>query len=335
MRSYRLFVFFIFGCACCTTISAQDKKETPAQLAADSLDRQKFHFLINANREQSYITVTDGVGNLEPLIMETKLSPSYFFSQKKKTWAILLNPQVQIRMQNKESFPISTPTYKAHLTFFHSIDFWNRSAFLKRLFYENALWSVSLGHHSNGKAGSFYVGDTTNTIDFENGNFATNYFMANISTYKVKKVMKTMVAYRLLKASTEIHPPSWSPVEIRRIYGNYRFFGAVGFGGPWREAKKTWLNNWLQHSSFELQLGWIAGRMDGASPVEASKRLIVDMHYQYYPPWFDEIAFFVRYYRGQDYYNVYFINNIYVLSFGLTSNILNMQQAARFIGNKK
>ena len=151
-----LILIFNSGILC-----AQEKTKTQLQ---DSIDHEKFMFLINANREQSYITATEGFGNLEPLLMEAKLSPSYFFSRKKKTWALLLNPQVQIRMQNTPSWPINTPSYKAHLTYFHSIDFWQRT-FLKKLFFENALWSATIGHHSNGKAGSFYKNDSTDVID--------------------------------------------------------------------------------------------------------------------------------------------------------------------------
>jgi hypothetical protein len=309
---------------------AQEKNK--AQLY-DSIDHEKFMFLINANREQSYVTVTEGFGNLEPLLMEAKLSPSYFFSRKKKTWALLLNPQVQVRMQNTPSWPINTPSYKAHLTYFHSIDFWQRT-FLKKLFFENALWSATIGHHSNGKAGSFYKNDSTDVIDMEDGNFATNYLIGSISTYKAKRVRKNVVAFRSLKASVEIHPRSWSVEEIRNIYGRYRFYGSLGIGGPWRETKKTWINQWLQQSSLELQVGWIAGKMIPKSPLDVNKRLIVDIRYQYYPEWFDEIAFFLRYYRGQDYYNLYFVNTIYVVSFGLTSNILNPQQAIKFFRNK-
>ncbi|SKC87196.1 hypothetical protein [Ohtaekwangia koreensis] len=331
MRCFELKWWFVYISIFVSGSTYSQRKAV--DLVRDSIDHEKFMFLINANREQSYITITEGFGNLEPLLMEAKLSPSYFFSRKKKTWALLLNPQVQIRMQNTESWPINTPSYKAHLTFFHSIDFWQRS-FLKKLFFENALWSVTVGHHSNGKAGSYYINDTTKVIDMEDGNFATNYMIGSISTYKAKLIRRNMVAFRSIKGSVEIHPRPWSVEEIRDSYGRYRFFGTLGMGGPWREAKKTWANRWLQQSSIELQVGWIAGKMDSKSPVDVSKRLIIDIHYQYYPEWFDEIAFFLRYYRGQDYYNLYFVNTIYVVSFGLTSNILSPRQAIKFFKNK-
>ena len=87
---------------------------------------------------------------------------------------------------------------------------------------------------------------------------------------------------------------------------------------------------WLQRSSLELKVGWIFGSMNGIAPVSVSGRLIVDAYYKYYPAWFDEIAFFMRFYRGQDYYNIHFAKDeLSNLSFGITSNIMNFKQAVK------
>ena len=89
---------------------------------------------------------------------------------------------------------------------------------------------------------------------------------------------------------------------------------------------------WLQQSSLEIKSGWIFGNMSNASPLEVSRRLIIDIKYKYYPKWFDEIAFFVRFYRGQDYYNIYFVNSpLTNLSFGITSNIMNYNQTVKLL----
>src|SRR4051812_31747572 len=80
--------------------------------ATDTLEHEKFLTLCNANREQSYVTFGQGIGNLEPLLFEARLSPSFFFSNRQKSWAVMLNPQVIVRMQNQKSFPINSPSYK-------------------------------------------------------------------------------------------------------------------------------------------------------------------------------------------------------------------------------
>lgn len=294
-----------------------------------SLEHRKFITLVNANREQSYVTIGSGIGNLEPLIFEGKLSPSYFFTGLKRNWALMLNPQVQIRMLDRKSVPIRNPSYKIYITYYRDIKFW-KNTFLEKLFYNNALWYGSVAHHSNGQDGSFYVADTTTNVNFEDGNFSTNFLEFGVSSYQLEKFGKQYFSIREIKASFEIHPPRWSIRELDRHYGFYRFFLEAGFIGPVRKRKNDAINKWLQQSSLELKTGWIMGRMSGASPVDVSKRLITDITYKYYPEWFDEIAFFLRFYRGQDYYNIYFRQReLTQLSIGITSNIMNFRNVAK------
>jgi hypothetical protein len=325
MRNLYHLLFFL-----CSTAFAQE-----LATSKDSLEHEKFLTLCNANREQSYITFGQGIGNLEPLLFEARLSPSFFFSNRQKSWAVMLNPQVIVRMQNRESFPINSPSYKAHLTYFHSIDILNQT-FLKKILYDNSIWFASISHHSNGEAGEFYLKDTTTqVIDVEDGSFSTDFLSFGISTFKVRQNKNDMNAFQSAKAFIEIHPRALETIEIKHLYGNYRIFASWATGGPWRLVKKTWVNKWLQNSGIELQAGWVAGKITGTSPVDARARLILDFKYNFYPPWFDEIAFFVRFYRGQDYYNIYFTNTAYNVSFGLTSNIMNLKQAVKTLGRKR
>lgn len=302
----------------------------------DSLSHQKFLTLVNANREQSYITFGNGLGNLEPVLFEARLSPSYFFTSREKHWALMLNPQVQIRMLDKESFPIRNPSYKVSVNFFHDLQFW-KGSFLQKIFYNDALWYASLIHHSNGQAGSFYVQDsitheTTNVVNLDDGNFATNYLELGISSYKLKTLGKNYFSIREIKAYAEIHPPGWSIKELDNLYGYYRIYGEVGFIGPMRKLKNDITNRWLQKSGLQLKTGWIFGPMNNASPGDARKRWIIDLTYKYYPSWFDEIAFFVRFYRGQDYYNIYFAQpELTALTCGITSNIMNFKKAVKYM----
>src|SRR4051812_27634968 len=242
MRNLSYLLFFL-----CSTTFAQE-----LATSKDSLEHDKFLTLCNANREQSYVTFGQGIGNLEPLLFEARLSPSFFFSNRRKSWAVMLNPQVIVRMQNQKSFPINSPSYKVHLTYFHSIDILNRT-FLKKILYDNSIWLASLSHHSNGEAGEFYLKDTTaNVIDVEDGSFSTDFVSFGISTFKVKQGKKDMNAFQSAKAFIEIHPRALETTEIKYLYGNYRIFASWATGGPWRPGKKTWINKWLQNSGIEL-----------------------------------------------------------------------------------
>ena len=295
----------------------------------DSLEFQKFLTMVNANREQSYVTVGSGIGNLEPLILESKFSPSYFFSKNKKLWAIMVNPQVQVRILNEKSLPIRIPSYRVYGTFYRELSFWKHT-FLRRLFYENALWHISYVHHSNGQDGTFYANDSTQEVNFTNGDFSTDYTEFGISTYRVKEIGKNYFSIRSIKATMEYHPLKWYSEGLKDRYGSYRIFANVGVVGPQKILNREKLMQWLQRSSLEVKLGWIFGSMIGIAPVNVSRRLILDAYYKYYPKWFDEIAFFMRFYRGQDYYNIHFAKRELInLSFGITSNIMNFRQAVK------
>jgi hypothetical protein len=300
----------------------------------DTLSHEKFLALVNFSKTQSYVTFGNGLGNQIPILFEAKLSPNYFVTNHNRRWALMLNPEVQIRMLDQKSFPIQVPSYRFFLTYYRGIDFWDKT-FLKKLFYNDAIWFVSLAHHSNGQNGKFYLNDTTKTIAVNNGSFATNFFLFGISTYGLRPSGSKYYFLKEAKIHAEIHPWGWSDHELKKIYGFYRVFATFGFAGPWRQEKENWLNQWLQHSSIEFQTGWIFGALRGHSPADVSKRLIVDVNYKYYPTWFDEIAFFVRFYSGQDYYNIYFERQLTTLSVGITSNTFKVSNAIKYLGDKK
>jgi hypothetical protein len=297
----------------------------------DSLEFQKFLTMVNANREQSYMTVGSGLGNLEPLIMEAKFSPSYFFARNQKLWAVMVNPQVQLRMLNEKSLPIRNPSYRVNVTFLQELQFWKRS-FLGKIFYDNAVWYGAYAHHSNGQDGSFFVNDTTREVNFIDGNFSTDYLELGVYTYRAKALNRNYFSIRGIKATMEYYPRAWYSEGLKDRYGSYRFFTSASIVGPQRNLKRPRLMQWLQQSSLEIKAGWIFGKMNGAATLEVSNRLILDVYYKYYPAWFDEIAFFVRFYRGQDYYNIHFAKHeLTNLSVGITSNIMNFKQAVKLL----
>ncbi len=323
MNSVKLIAAFLMTT---NLLSAQDADTTES-----SLEVQKFLTLVNANLDQSYITFANGVGNLEPLIFEGRLSPSYFFTGKERRWAVMLNPQFSIRMLDKRSLPVRNPSYKVYVTVYKDFAFWPDS-FLKKIFYNNAVWFVSVAHHSNGQDGTFYSPDSTRIGNLEDGNFATNFLEFGVSSYKLERLDRNYFSIREIKAWAEIHPPKWSIEELDDQYGYYRVYGKVGLVGPMRKLKNDLVNRWLQQSSIEIKSGWIFGKMDGASKVDVSKRFVLDVTYKYYPKWVDELAFFLRFYQGQDYYNIYFLNgSLTQLSAGITSNIMSFKKAVKYL----
>jgi hypothetical protein len=314
-------------------LSVPSVAQHPVLQVEDSLFHEKFLTMVNFNKDQSYISFGNGIGNQRPILFEAQLSPSYLISNRPNKWAIMVNPQVQIRMLDAQSLPIQVPSYHFNLTYYRNIEFWQKS-FLKKLFYDDAIWFTSITHHSNGQSGNFYLNDTTKTINLTQGSFSVNYFQFGVSSYTLKRVSKKYFSLQEIKVHTEIYPSGLADSHLKGIYGFYRLFGTFGFGGPWKEERDDWVNSWLEHSSVELKAGWIFGEYRGYAPLEVSTRLIIDLNYKYYPPWFDELAFFIRFYSGQDYYNIYFEKQLRVLSAGITSNTIKLTNAVKVLGRK-
>jgi len=300
----------------------------------DTLSHQKFLTMVNFNKDQSYVSFGSGVGNQRPIIFEAKLSPSYFISNQSKNWALVMNPSVQIRMLDQKSVPIQVPSYRFNMTYFHSLSFLNRT-FLKHVLYQDAIWFASVTHHSNGQSGEFYSNDTTKTIDLIKGSFSVNFLTLAISSFTLTPRGSNYFSLQEIKIHTEIYPAALSDTHLNKNYGFYRLFGTFGFTGPWKKEKNDAINRWLQNSSIELTAGWIFDDFRGYVPLDVNRRLIVDINYKYYPPWFDEIAFFLRFYSGQDYYNIYYEKQLINLSVGITSNTIKLTNAAKNMVTKR
>lgn len=293
----------------------------------DTLSREKFLTMVYLNQDESYITFTDGISrNMQALWFEARLSPNYFFKKRNRRWALSLNPQVQLRMLQKFSMPVLPPSYRININFYRGIDFWKNNI-LSHIFYDDAFFFMSLGHHSNGQTGNFYLDPTEKTVNTENGNFSTNFFRFGISSYSVLKINSRFSSIRELKSYVEIHPSGWAEDDLSKLYGFYRLFFSVGYAGPRKIRENNFMNSFMQKSRINLKAGWIFGST-GDAVFEIEDRLILNFEYQYFPDFFDEVAFFARFYRGQDYYNILFIKNITQLSFGITTNIISRSKAS-------
>ena len=52
------------------------------------------------------------------------------------------------------------------------------------------------------------------------------------------------------------------------------------------------------------------------------KRLNASLTFYYHPKFLEDIGFFVQYYHGMDYYNIYFQHRLDVIRFGIMTELL-------------
>lgn len=283
---------------------------TYSQEKLDSLPKLDLAKIALVNQSDSYITFPGDIGNLEPLIFEANINPNFVIRERADSKLMgVLTPQVRIRMYNKESFPVQTPSYIPQISIYHLI---SETGSLKKT-------SVfgKIAHHSNGQDGPFFKESTLTEVNFLSGNFATNFmefgFLRSFYSHERK-------ALRFFKSSVEIHPSNWMLSEMRGTYSGLRWHNSyLAYKLPM--DKSLFTESRRANFSVKLETTLMLDKINDWELLDF-KRLNATFTLYYHPKFLEEIGLFIQYYKGMDYYNIYFQNNISVIRLGLMTEIL-------------
>lgn len=284
------------------TVFAQDTKDT--------LPRLDLTKIALVNQSDSYITFPTDIGNLEPLIFEANVNPNFVIRERSDSKLMaVLTPQVRIRMYNKESYPVQTPSYIPQISVYHLISENGRL--------EKTAVFGKIAHHSNGQDGMFYTDSTATEINFRSGNFATNFMEFGIlkSFYSEKKN-----ALRFIKSSVELHPSKWMLPEMRGTYSGLRWHNSfLAYKLP---VDKLFFTESRRASfSVKLETTLMLDQINDWEMLDLD-RLNAALTLYYHPKFLEDIGLFIQFYKGLDYYNIYYHNDISVIRFGLMTEIL-------------
>lgn len=281
-----------------------------AQDELDTLPKLDLTKIALVNQSDSYVTFPIDIGNLEPLIFEANVNPNFVIRERadSKLMAIL-TPQIRIRMYNKESYPVQTPSYIPQISIYHLI---SETGPLKKT-------SVfgKIAHHSNGQDGSFYKDSTLGEINFESGNFATNFMEFGIlrSFYRQKRN-----ALRFFKSSVEFHPSGWMLKEMRGSYSGLRWHNSLlAYKLP---VNKLFFSKSRRASfSVKFETTLMLDQINDWKLLDLN-RLNAGLTVYYHPKFLEDIGLFIQFYKGRDYYNIYYHNDNSTIRFGLMTEIL-------------
>lgn len=305
MKSKVLLVGFIITVVLHQNLGAQHPEEMP---------ESSFFKAIRANQNESYVTFSQGFGNLESLVFEAAIEPYFLIrTSKDARWGATLSPAIKLRMYAEESLPVRTPSYNPYLSFYHQLVFTRKETpYMMYVF-------LTLAHHSNGQEGDFYL--QNGEINTKTGSFSTNYFEFGIFFNRHLLPFANTTEY--LKSSLEIHPGLDMNEELKGRYGNYR----------WHNRLKIYRLSWKQLSGFfedkqtynvkipvwsaVFETNWIFGERNGAKASDISERFSIMAKLGYKPLKVRDVSFFVKFYSGEDYYNIYFTRRISYFQFGL------------------
>jgi acid phosphatase len=247
---------------------------------------------------------------------------------KQIAYSISGTPAVRIRMMQSVSNPVRTPSYMPRGNFQL---LWARVPasksvpdLLAALASNNrvALWEAHaiVGHHSNGQDGCLYtdeersgedcpsvrpIGDKR-IINKKDGSFSTNYVRVGFN-YSRNHLDSTLWANREKRVKVEVEQHFHTDKNIVDLYGRTRVKaeGAVARRGFVVCPKRAEILGRVEY---------IHGHPDSVWPVAVTAQASC------FPTMNGGWGFFARYYGGQDYYNLGFLDNIQRFQIGATFN---------------
>jgi hypothetical protein len=254
--------------------------------------------------------------------------------------SLYLTPMFRLRMFDEDSSPVRTPSYMPKISF--------QVAWLKNLSRATEaearhdgpieMWllhTIPFGHHSNGENGCLFLDQQkvdgacvpqgaagARAVNKDNGSFSTNYVRAGLFYGRmylrgddpdVEDRVWLPAREWTVGASLEVNPQGYvsgsiAP-QLKQVYGATRL----------RLTADVALRRWTPAAWLECGRASVTGALEYVHDAPATvSDVILSVEASCLPKTWGGMGLFVRYYRGQDYYNVAFDEQIHRLQFGLT-----------------
>jgi len=283
--------------------------------------------LVKLSQGKSYFTIMEGLNHPNDLLFEANIEPTFFAYFDSLTIGIgsrfgltaAVSPKVVLRMlRGKDdpsgSLPVRTPSYMPRGIIYILPE--SGSRFVKYSRYQ--YFSFMLSHHSNGQEGSFYTDSTSNNINYDNGNFSTNFleFTYHLLTYKTNTFVSHGTFLRAYSIGLEWHPGFGMEKSLKsQRYADWRLNLAFHQISPIRFTS-------LQ-LSYNARLSLLLHRPEVQKTVNISDlpgRCAFHLRINGRSRNFANFGLFIDYYYGEDYYNIHFDRTLSVIRFGLTTD---------------
>jgi hypothetical protein len=228
------------------------------------------------------------------LFFEAGIAPPFYVALA-KGFAVVLTPKVILRQFAEGSWPVKTPSYMPRVTVYR---WWTRGEDAEFL-------SLMFSHHSNGQGGD-HRNPVTGELNRENGNFSTNFLDL---TWQRRATVRGVES--TLRGTAEWHVAgTYDPDEMRE-YSKLRLYASTGIAVS---RPETGRNEWTAG----VLLGYLAG--DVSPRFDGLDRFQVWLTLGWAPSHRSDLSVFVNYFRGQDYYNIYYDQRLSVFRLGFATN---------------
>ncbi|MBE0662778.1 MAG: hypothetical protein IH597_09935 [Bacteroidales bacterium] len=265
-------------------------------------EESNFFSLIRANHSDSYISFSQGLGNLEPLIFEALVAPYFLLrTSRDSRWGATVSTPILFRMQAEYSFPVRSPGYIPNVTFYHLMDVTSINHLKPCYLY------LTLAHHSNGQVDSFYNED--GSINRRSGDFSTNYMEFGVFFNNILVPFDNANDY--FRTAIEFHPNIGRSEELEGHYSFVRWHNSFRI---FRTPDKGFCEPRVQT---KVETTWMFGEINNAHAFSLKERFNFSMNFAIKPQVLKDVSLFVNFYSGKDYYNMFFDRRIWALRFGL------------------
>jgi hypothetical protein len=260
-------------------------------------------------------------------------------------WIISGTPAIRLRELRQVSDPVRTPSYmpRVNMQLLYATGLRgkldeHRGDAAKGSAPEIGVYEFHgiVGHHSNGQDGCLYTTQTRignaedctpplapdaaraqQIINRHDGSFSTNYVRAGLNYRRTRVDSSTLVDDQDWTVGIELEQNFSMDPNVFPLYGRTRLTASAGFAGRPSAKSDHWWDRehwWTCDARREIKgsLKYINGNPSTVWPVALTAEA------DCFPSTEGGWGFFVRYYAGQDYYNLGFLDNIHRWQAGAT-----------------
>lgn len=230
-----------------------------------------------------------------------------------------ITPQIKTRFDSFDSLNIITPEISLTPALYHRIN-------IKKLNVIRYI-TVKANFRTNGKKEKFLK---NNTINYANGRFTTYFIKIGLNTgrpLKQNSPTNWLLAYSL---DLQYHPPFFLLDDVLyQYYNNIRINTKINFINNYFKytngAKKDLITAQTRTPDIQLKMH-VSLLVEPFYEKRLNKMPFTFSFKTQIRPWYkSDLSIFSEFYYGEDYYNLYFTQNVAFIKLGVCMRNLNMQ----------
>ena len=321
MKKFTLFSFAVLLIASSITAQKVTRKEFRTDQTVRAKTNSQFSDLYIQNSEIGYLTMPyTQLGSGDSYILTGNIVPHYYVFPKNWRVAMVISPQIRMRILQQESWPIRTPSYLPSAAMFVKLNI-NPEKY-KYL-------SFKYTHHSNGQDGiALNTAGDIESINIRTGNFNTNFAEVALNFGKQNEISGN----RYFKIGLEAHsgliedfdeealrkffPQARLNIRIADSDNMVKFINVVtrSLNRPVESSQELW--RVVLDGMFVLDKFIPASEYEGEWYRNFNAEMKVYRKIKNSP---NTSFFFSAGYIGHDYYNIYFRDYYPVFRLGLAA----------------